>query len=138
MLSQTIASRFSPSSAVPLVRLVQQLYQEQIQSWPMLTEGVRALGTVQTREIPLGDTAAFVQFNPKRIVSTGAKVDPASIKERKCFLCVSHLPAEQRGVLYDEKFLVLCNPMPIFREHFTVSHVEHIPQSIEEQILPML
>jgi hypothetical protein len=104
----------------------------------MLAEGVRALGTVQTREIPLGDTAAFVQFNPKRIVSTGAKVDPASIAERKCFLCVRNLPAEQRGVLYDEKFLVLCNPMPIFREHFTVSHVEHIPQSIEEQILPML
>jgi ATP adenylyltransferase/5',5'''-P-1,P-4-tetraphosphate phosphorylase II len=138
MLSQTISSRFSQSSALPLARLVQQLYQEQIQSWPMLAEGVNALGTVQTREIPLDGTSVFVQFNPNRIVSTGAKVDPASIKERKCFLCVPHLPAEQRGVLYDEKFLVLCNPMPIFREHFTVSHVEHIPQSIEEQILPML
>lgn len=138
MLSQTISSRFSRSSEVPLVRLVQQLYQDQIRSWPMLADGVNALGTVRTRTIPLGAATAAVQFNPKRIVSTGAKVDPASIKERKCFLCVRNLPAEQRGVLYGELFLVLCNPMPIFRDHFTVSHVDHIPQSIEEQILPML
>lgn len=138
MLSQKISSRYSESSALSLTRLIQQLYLEQIRSWPMLAEGVAALGTVQTRRISLDHTGVAVQFNPKRIVSTGAKVDPASIKERKCFLCVPHLPGEQRGVLYGEKFLVLCNPMPIFREHFTVSHVEHIPQSIEEQILPML
>lgn len=104
----------------------------------MLADGVKALASVQTRSIRLDDATVMLQFNPKRIVSTAAKVDPASIKERKCFLCVNHLPAEQRGILYRDSFLILCNPMPIFAEHFTVSHVDHIPQSIEEQILPML
>lgn len=106
--------------------------------WQMLAEGAAALDGVHTRIINCGTFAVRLQFNPKRIVSTGAKVDPASIKERKCFLCLPHLPPEQQGVLYRDKFMVLCNPMPIFREHFTISHVEHIPQSIEEHIIDFL
>lgn len=104
----------------------------------MLAQGVAALENVHTRIINCGTFAVRLQYNPKRIVSTGAKVDPASIKERKCFLCTAHLPQEQQGVLYREKFIVLCNPMPIFREHFTISHVDHIPQSIEEHIMDFL
>lgn len=104
----------------------------------MLAEGVSGLDGVHSRIINAGTFAVRLQFNPKRITSTGAKVDPASIKERKCFLCLDHLPREQQGVLYKEKFAVLCNPMPIFREHFTISHVEHIPQSIEEHIIDFL
>lgn len=104
----------------------------------MLAEGVAALQNAQTRTVDCGTFSARLQYNPKRIVSTGAKVDAASIQERKCFLCAGNLPEQQQGVLYRGKFLVLCNPMPIFREHFTISHVDHIPQSIEEQILTFL
>lgn len=104
----------------------------------MLSDGVAALQHVQTRSIDCGPFTVRMQYNPKRIVSTGANVDAASIKERKCFLCTANLPPEQQGVLYQDRFLVLCNPMPIFREHFTISHVDHIPQSIEEQILTFL
>ncbi len=104
----------------------------------MLADGVSALENVQTRIVDCGTFSVRLQYNPKRIVSTGAKVDSASIKERTCFLCVGNLPQEQQGVLYKEKFLVLCNPMPIFNKHFTISHVDHIPQSIEEQILIFL
>ncbi len=104
----------------------------------MLAEGVSALQNVHTRIINCGTFAVRLQYNPNRIVSTGAKVDAGSIKERKCFLCTAHLPPEQQGILYREKFIVLCNPMPIFREHFTISHVDHIPQSIEEHIIDFL
>lgn len=138
MVSHTISSHFPQQSAESLTRLVRLFYHDQLRSWPMLTEGVRALAMVQTKEIRLQGTVVTLQFNPKRIVSTGAKTDPVSIKERKCFLCVENLPADQRGVLFQEKFIVLCNPMPIFKEHFTISHIDHIPQSIEEQILTFL
>lgn len=104
----------------------------------MLAEGVSGLESVLSKIINCGTFAVRLQFNPKRIISTGANVDPVSIKERKCFLCLDHLPQEQQGILYQEKFIVLCNPMPIFREHFTISHVEHIPQSIEENIINFL
>jgi hypothetical protein len=61
-------------------------------------------------------------------------VDPKSISERKCFLCLENLPSEQKAILYQEEFLILCNPVPIFDKHLTVTHTKHIPQSIEEFI----
>lgn len=138
MLSQKIFSRFPNNLNVSLSRLLNDLYIDQQQQWQMLADGVSALENVQTRIVDCGTFSVRLQYNPKRIVSTGAKVDSASIKERTCFLCVGNLPQEQQGVLYKEKFLVLCNPMPIFNKHFTISHVDHIPQSIEEQILIFL
>lgn len=138
MLSQKIFSQFPNSSHDSLFRLSYNLYIHQQQQWHMLADGVTALKNVQTKVVDCGPYAVRLQYNPKRIVSTGAKVDSASIKERKCFLCLGNLPAEQQGVLFKEKFLVLCNPMPIFKEHFTISYIDHIPQSIEEQILSFL
>ena len=138
MLSQKIFSRYSHTSQPSLSELAFQLYVEQQQKWPMLADGVSALNNVQIRRVDCGDFSVRLQYNPKRIVSTGAKVDSASIRERRCFLCVDNLPPEQQGVLYKDNFLLLCNPMPIFKEHFTVSHINHIPQSVEESILSFL
>lgn len=104
----------------------------------MLSDGVMALEGIRTKIINCGKFAVRLQFNPNRIISTGAKVDPSAIKARKCFLSIENLPPEQQGVLYQEKFLILCNPTPIFKEHFTISHVQHIPQSIEEFIITFL
>jgi hypothetical protein len=44
------------------------------------------------------------------------------------------LPETQEGVLYRNEYLILCNPRPIFAAHFTVTHLEHRPQSIAEVI----
>jgi hypothetical protein len=57
-------------------------------------------------------------------------VDERSIRERKCFLCPANLPADQRGISYRDEYLILCNPFPIFPEHFTIPHIEHRPQLI--------
>ncbi len=43
--------------------------------------------TVRTRVFEFDGFHIKVQFNPGRLTSTVAKVDAASIKERKCFLC---------------------------------------------------
>ncbi len=102
----------------------------------MAADGYASLQDVQIREVKCSTPAGaafsvWLQFNPKRIVSTGAKVDAKSINSRRCFLCVDHLPPEQKGILCENEFLVLCNPMPIFPAHYTVSHVKHLPQFIE-------
>ena len=138
MFSQKVYSQFPNSTHDSLSHLSLDLYTNQQKHWQMLADGVTALENVQTKVVDCGTFSVRLQYNPKRIVSTGAKVDAASIKERKCFLCVGNLPAEQQGVLFKEKYLILCNPMPIFKEHFTISHIDHIPQSIEEQILTLL
>ena len=94
--------------------------------------------TVRTRVFDFDGFQIKVQFNPGRLISTVAKVDAASIKERKCFLCTENLPPAQRGILCDGEYLVLCNPFPIFPEHFTISSLRHTPQLIRDSFAALL
>jgi len=98
--------------------------------WQQLADGYNSLETVQVREFDFDNFSLKVQFNPGRIISSSAKVDKKSIKERKCFLCLNNLPPDQRGIPYNDDYLILCNPFPIFPQHFTIPHIQHIPQLI--------
>lgn len=109
------------------------LLASQREEWPMCKEGYASLGSAQTRTLRCDGFDITLQFNPQRIVSSGAKVDPKSIAERKCFLCLENLPEEQQGIAYRDDgntYLILCNPMPIFRAHYTITHIEHRPQEL--------
>jgi ribosomal protein S18 acetylase RimI-like enzyme len=65
-----------------------------------------------------------------------ARVGPAAAgrNERPCFLCLDNLYESQRGILHRNEYLILCNPMPVFSSHFTVSHIDHRLQAIDEHI----
>ncbi|HVM48447.1 MAG TPA: DUF4922 domain-containing protein [Candidatus Acidoferrum sp.] len=106
------------------------LLQQQRTVWELLRKGYDSLQSVQTRVFEFDGTRVKVQFNPGRMTSTAAKVDPHSIRERKCFLCPDNLPPAQRGIPCDGDYLVLCNPFPIFPEHFTIASLHHTPQVI--------
>src|SRR5690606_5973953 len=107
------------------------LLELQKQDWPQCAEGYATLKDVRVKEFQFNGFKIKVQFNAGRITSSAAKVDAKSISERKCFLCTENLPAEQKGILYGEDYLILCNPFPIFNEHFTLTHIQHAPQSIK-------
>jgi hypothetical protein len=107
-----------------------ELLKMQKESWEQCSNGYRSLDTVQTKEFEFDGFNIYVQFNPGRIISTSAKVDAESIKERRCFLCLDNLPSDQKGILYKENYIILCNPFPIFPEHFTIPSIKHKPQSI--------
>lgn len=133
MLSQKIYSTFTSHSAGDsLSEQILALLDQQKKTWRQLAEGYRALELIRLREVQCDGYSVRLQFNPKRIVSSGAKVDAKSISERKCFLCIDNLPEKQKGILYQDQFLVLCNPAPIFLQHYTISNVNHIPQEIEK------
>ena len=93
---------------------------------------------VRTKVFDFDGFQIKVQFNPGRMTSTVAKVDATSIKERKCFLCAENLPPAQRGIPCDGDYLVLCNPFPIFPEHFTISCLRHTPQLIRDSFATFL
>ena len=121
-----------------LASKAQALLQHQKGTWEMLRNGYDTLRTVRTRVFDFDGFQIKVQFNPGRLTSTVAKVDAASIKERKCFLCTENLPPAQRGIPCDGDYLVLCNPFPIFPEHFTISSVRHTPQLIRDSFAALL
>jgi hypothetical protein len=103
-------------------------------SWLLLRDAYAAQASAQVREISADGFSVKLQFNPRRIISSAAPVDPESISRRKCFLCVENLPEEQQRILYRQTYLILCNPAPIFPRHYTVSNRRHIPQSIENNM----
>jgi ribosomal protein S18 acetylase RimI-like enzyme len=120
--------------APPLIEAASGLLERQRKEWPGLAEGYAALEAVRVREIRGESWRVKVQFNPRRIVSSGARLDPESIRGRPCFLCREHLPPEQRAILYREAYLVLCNPAPIFPGHLTIAHLRHLPQSLPNNL----
>ncbi|MBP1676044.1 MAG: putative glycosyltransferase [Bacteroidetes bacterium] len=113
------------------------LFSSQLSSWPLARTNFEGLKTVRTKSFSFGDYEVRVQFNPARIVSSGAKVDAKTIAERKCFLCAANRPAEQKSVDFGD-YEILVNPFPIFPEHFTIPHKEHIPQQIKPYFADML
>ncbi len=110
------------------------LLESQKQTWTQLADGYKSLETIKVKTFYFDGFRIKAQFNPGRIISSSAKVDAASIKERKCFLCPENLPIEQKGIPYDKRYLILANPFPIFPEHFTIPDVKHTPQKIDGNI----
>ena len=96
----------------------------------MARENHEALHKVWCRELasPKLPIPLRVQCNPARLVSTGAKIDKASIAARPCFLCEANRPEEQQSLALNEEFEWLVNPFPILPEHYTIAAREHHPQ----------
>jgi len=122
---------------VRLGDLAGTLLARQKKNWPALTAGYAALEAARLREIDGDGWCVKAQFNPRRIVSSGANLDPESIRRRPCFLCPENLPPEQESIRYREEYLILCNPAPIFPDHWTIANVRHLPQSLPDH-LPVL
>ena len=116
---------------------IKKLFKSQIGDWELARTNFAGLQTVQTKSFSFGDFDVKVQFNPARIVSSGAKVDAKTIAERKCFLCAANRPSEQKGINFGN-YEILVNPFPIFPEHFTIPRKEHVDQQILPYFTEML
>ena len=108
---------------------VTEFFHQQLESWPEIKERFSELDSVETKELSIGDSSLAVQFNPCRIVSTGAKIDKKTIKARQCFLCKENRPSEQISLPIEGKFQILVNPFPILPQHLTIPMRHHLPQT---------
>lgn len=113
-----------------LSKLIRSLLSAQKKDWPDLNKNYSWLEKQLCREIRIDGFPILLHFNPARIRSTAANPDIISLGKRKCFLCRENLPLQQKAILYKNRYLILCNPYPIFPEHFTIASLEHEPQNI--------
>ncbi|MEP7337621.1 MAG: DUF4922 domain-containing protein [Acidobacteriota bacterium] len=114
------------------------LIRQQTEAWPMLRDAMAALAQAKTQSFSVKGTKVLAQFNPARIVSTGAKVDAATIKQRPCFLCADNLPPEEKGIAFGRRLVILCNPFPVLHNHLVITSREHTPQAIDGNFAVML
>lgn len=117
---------------------LEQLHTSQMQQFQLARKNFAGLQQVVYRNISFGSFSIRLQYNPARLISTGARVDPATLQSRPCFLCKNHLPAGQHGVAYGKHLHIFVNPYPIFNRHFTVPANNHVPQLIRTHFQDLL
>ena len=111
---------------------LQRFFNRQLERWDDARKRYHDLRNVKTRELVVGASSIQVQWNPARMVSTGASIDKQTIQERPCFLCEQNRPKEQFKKSIDSQYDLLVNPFPILPTHFTIPSVKHRPQLIRE------
>ncbi len=109
-------------------RILQEFTESQIQSWPLAAANFKGLEKVEEKSFRFDGFEVRVQFNPERMRSSVANVDKETIAARQCFLCSENRPAEQEAIAFGDQFLILVNPFPIFKNHFTISSNTHVDQ----------
>ena len=118
---------------VPSPAEIEDFFQSEKKNWPDAATRYEALNGVQTKVLAEGqELSTFTaQWNPARIVSTGADVSKQALQKRPCFLCDSNRPAEQHALPVLQQYQLLVNPYPILPRHFTIPTREHTPQTIK-------
>lgn len=106
---------------------LQQFFDSQLEVWEDAGQRFRDLTNVTVRDFGM----VRLQFNPARMVSTGAKIDKQTLQERPCFLCAKNRPVVQTSLPFGDDFEILINPFPILPVHFTIPARVHQPQSIQ-------
>ncbi|SFG17754.1 DUF4922 domain-containing protein [Prevotella sp. KH2C16] len=123
--------RMNTGTADPLMGdSLQRFFNRQLEVWEDAHRHFHDLKSVESCELSCGDTTLRVQFNPARMVSTGARIDRRSLAERPCFLCDENRPPQQMKKGLESRFQLLVNPYPILPEHYTIPAVAHQPQAI--------
>lgn len=107
---------------------VERFFNRQLELWDDARQHFRNLQEVKTRNLNADSHTLVVQWNPTRIVSTGASIDAKAISQRPCFLCEQNRPKEQIVKPLDDQFNLLVNPYPILPQHFTIPLKQHKPQ----------
>ncbi|MDD6209153.1 MAG: DUF4922 domain-containing protein [Bacteroidales bacterium] len=110
----------------------------QLDRWKLASENYMALNNAKERLIKTAGLNLRLIYNPGRLSSITAQTDKESIAKRKCFLCLENLPSEQKGILFKDRYILLCNPYPVFEKHFTIPDIHHVPQTLNGRISDML
>lgn len=113
---------------------LQRFFNRQLELWDDARKRYIDLNGVQVRDITDNSTGTLLklQYNPARIVSTGASISNAAIAKRPCFLCKDNRPQEQMVKHLDDTLDMLVNPFPILPTHFTLPSNTHRPQLIKD------
>lgn len=117
---------------------IDHFFQGQLSVWEEARKRFDDLEKVVVKSYVKDGYEFKVQFNPARIVSTGASIDSKTISNRKCFLCDENRPQAQGTLVWQDKYNILVNPFPILPGHLTISAIQHQRQEFKACMEDML
>ncbi len=147
--SRNPSSDFPNSQSNPEMTIT-DFFNQQRSEWQLAKKNYDDLENVKVATLVLSTGVTIhKQCNPARIVSTGAKIDKATLAKRPCFLCDKNRPAEQAALPFatvpevspsgsPSGFQILINPFPILPTHFTMPSKQHELQQIKPYFPVML
>ena len=120
----------------PSISEVSDFFDKQLSLWEEARLRFEGLKKIELKDLSSCGINIKAQFNPSRIVSTGAKVDKKTIAKRACFLCEKNRPEQQiKLTAFGGKFQVLVNPFPILKGHLTIPATAHTMRSIKDAMV---
>jgi ATP adenylyltransferase/5',5'''-P-1,P-4-tetraphosphate phosphorylase II len=119
-------------------QILAEFVESEKSNWPLVASNFSGLEKVKVKHFQFDGFQIKVQFNPERMLSTSSNTDKESIAARPCFLCGENRPVEQKEIEFGDQFLILVNPFPIFKFHFTIPSVHHVEQRFLPHIRVML
>lgn len=125
-------------NAKPSVDEINDFFHRQLSVWKDAAEHYSQLSNAVNCGFESESYKLAAQWNPMRIVSTGAKIDSETISRRPCFLCEINRPDAQKELPMMGKYELLVNPYPILPQHFTIAKMHHQPQRILENYKDMI
>ena len=119
---------------VPQGTDISKFLSDQLSQWKDASDTYRKLKKAATKDVVIDGVPCTVQFNPSRVLSSGADTTPDAINSRACFLCEENRPHEQMVLPFEGRkgryYRIVLNPYPIFPQHIVAIRREHVPQSI--------
>lgn len=113
-----------------LLEEIKNLYENQKSEWKLFRENLKAVDPPVFKEIEIENFKFKVLLNKKRKKSITEDVSKEAMEKRRCFLCPQNLPEEEKGIIFENDYLILVNPYPILKNHFVLSSIKHTPQEI--------
>lgn len=123
-----------------LQKKIEHLFSEQKIEWDLLGNNHKHIDeNIELKSLTWGsDIEVVLQYNPSRITSASADVKKDNIQQRDCFLCAENRPEAQQGISFLDRYIFLCNPYPILKNHLTIPLHSHVPQLIGKKMDDML
>lgn len=106
---------------------------EQRGCWPLADTNHHTLREATRASIEVQGYPFSILCLPSRAASNKADLSKEAISRRRCFLCRSNRPEQQR-YLPIGRYDLLVNPYPILPGHLTIAATEHTPQNITSHI----
>lgn len=119
---------------------INDLFSSQTVEWELLRNNYKLFeNDVQFKHLSWSpQTEVVLQYNPERIASVTDSINQTDIELRTCFLCAENRPAIQKGISFLNRYIILCNPYPILKNHLTIPLLSHVPQLIGKKMEDML